>query len=351
MNIGAFTGSEEYQLVSVVAAARQSDGDVVLVDGGAGTVRLYDRRGSFLTTLGGPGEGPGEFRDPGAVLVTPGDSMVIWDNLAFRLSRFDEAGTLAGVRTLDLAQIAEAVEPPLYPGPVTPLPGGDLLVRLVEKGKSSPSGIFRPGSGVLRVSGDLSAADTLMFFGDTEQIMVEAPWGAYPIAFPEARETWVAHGGDPPAVCVGPQEGPEIHCFDGDGARRTVRWESTPEPITEAEIEGWRQRTLQLFDLKLSQDQVMGMLDQVPIPSSRPAYSQIVLDPGRNLWVRVGPSGEGAPVDHLVFDPQGILLGTVTVPPLRILEIGDDYIMGIRRDELEVEYLEVYTIAKAAGND
>lgn len=353
LTIGAFSGPEEYQFVSVVAAARQSDGDLVVVDGGAGTVRLYDRRGSFVTTLGGPGEGPGEFRAPAAVLVTSGDSVLVWDNLAFRLSRFDEVGTLVGIRTLDLAEIAKAVDPPLYPGPVAPLPGGDLLVRLVEKGKTSPSGVFRPESGILKVSGDLSAVDTLMFFGDTEQIAVEAPWGMYPIAFPEARETWIAHGGDPSTVCVGPQESPEIRCFDGDGSRRIVRWESTPAPITEAEIEDWRQRTLELFDLKLSQDQVMRMLDQVPIPSARPAYSQINLDPKGNLWVRTGPSGSGREVssDYLVFDPEGVLLGRVAVPHLRVLDIGDDYILGIRRDELEVEYLEIYGITKATGED
>ena len=59
VSIGVLDGPAEYQLFDVVAAARQSDGDLVLVDGGTREVRLYDGDGVFLTKLGGRGSGPG----------------------------------------------------------------------------------------------------------------------------------------------------------------------------------------------------------------------------------------------------------------------------------------------------
>jgi len=51
-------------------------------------------------------------------------------------------------------------------------------------------------------------------------------------------------------------------------------------------------------------------------------------------------------IEYLVFDPTGALLGAVALPPIEVLEIGDDYVMGVYRDELEVQYLQVHELVK-----
>ncbi len=48
----------------------------------------------------------------------------------------------------------------------------------------------------------------------------------------------------------------------------------------------------------------------------------------------------------LMFDPTGQLLGVVALPRVRVLEIGDDYMLGVFQDALEVEYLHLYQINK-----
>ena len=347
--IGALDGPEEYQLVAVSSATRQSDGDVVIVDDGARTVRLYDREGVFLQTLGGPGSGPGEFQAPGAVLVTKGDTLVVWDQALFRMTRFDPQGGLAGVQAVDLGMISKAVEPPLYPGFVEPLADGRILVGLIEKsGKAYPSGRFRPQSGALRVSADYSVIDTLLFFGDVEQLTVDAPFGRWSITPPLAKRTWITHQGSPSRICIGDQEGPEIVCIGPDGNRTVLRWDSAPTPPTREEVAAWREANIRLMEQKLIADDVIQMLDQVPTPAIRPDYSQITLDRSGNLWVELGPVTEGASVsvDYLVFDSVGALLGAVALPPIQVLEIGENYVMGLYRDEFEVEYLQVYEIRK-----
>lgn len=348
LTIGVLAGPEEYQFVAVSSAARQSDGKLVVVDAGARSVRLYDGEGLFLKTLGGPGSGPGEFRDPGPVFVTRGDTVVVWDQSLFRITRFDPQGGLAGVRTVDLGTIAKAVEPPLFPGTLEPLRDGGLLVRLIEKRKDLPSGIFRQPSGALRVSGDLSKTDTLMFFGDIEQISVEAPFGRWPIPVPLGRRSWITHQGSPSRICIGDQEAPQIECFGPGGSRTLLRWSWERTPVTKEEVAEWREESVRLYGQKMSEDEVLRMLDQVPVPAVRPDYSRITLDRLGYLWVEVGPAARGpAPgVDHLVFDPEGALLGVVRVPPIRILEIGDDYVLGVHHDELEVEYLQVFEIRR-----
>ncbi len=97
VSIGGVDGPQEYQWFDVTAAARQSDGDIVVVDGGSREVRLYDRLGIFMRNLGGPGSGPGEFQDPAQVMVTAGDSVVVWDNTLYRITRFDPDGGFVSV--------------------------------------------------------------------------------------------------------------------------------------------------------------------------------------------------------------------------------------------------------------
>ena len=74
----------------------------------------------------------------------------------------------------------------------------------------------------------------------------------------------------------------------------------------------------------------------------------LVLDRQGNLWVKRGPtaSGESQTTEYLVFDRQGVLLGSVLLPPIRVLEIGMDYVMGIYEDQLEVQYLQIFEIVQ-----
>ncbi len=370
VTIGVLEGSEEYQLFAVAAAARQSDGDIVVAEGGKGwsnssgaaEVRLYDRDGGFVRILGGSGSGPGEFLSPSQVVVTEGDTVAVWDNTTLRTTRFDAAGEFIDVQSVDLPRMAKAIDPPLYPGPMSLLPDGSLLVRLVEKAanvkgskvpgvRSSSQGPFRQQSGALRVSLDRSGVDTLMFFGDVEQVPVNAPWGKWNVPPPAAKRTLIAVQPTSSKVCIGDQEGPEISCFGANGSRTVVRWVSEPMALPDEDITTWRDTTVELLTAKMSETLVLRALEQVPIPEFAPPYSQLTLDRVGNLWVDVGGT-DGAPesTDHLVFDPQGVLLGTIALPPIEVLEIGDDYVMGVYRDELEVEYLHVYEIVKPSSN-
>lgn len=352
LSIGTFSGGDEYQFVEVSSGARMTGGEIVVADRGTRAVRVYDRSGAFVRTLGGPGGGPGEFQNPGQVVISPGDSVLVWDEQALRVTRFDPSGRLAGVGTLDLAGLSKAVTPPLYPGSIKLLETGDYVVRLVEKAvRKNPPGLsepYRDRSGALWASGDYSTIDTLAFFLGVEQVTVEAPFGRYPVPVPLGRDTWIAHGSHPPKVCIGDQEGTGISCFSPQGNRTEIRWVSSLLPVTEWEIEEWREQNLRFFGPKLTEREVRAMLDQVPTPQSRPPHSQLLLDNGGNLWAKLGPTrgGDGASVDYLVFDTEGQLLGTVILPPLEVLEIGEDYVLGVYRDELDVEFVRLYQLTK-----
>jgi hypothetical protein len=348
--VGDLNGPEELQLVEVSAAARQSDGNLVVADRRVKTVRLYGPSGAFLRRLGGVGSGPGEFQNPSIVLVTTRDSVLVWDAQHFRVTRFDGEGDLAAVHTVDMARIAKAVDPPLYPGSVEALGDGQLLVRLIKKeGKGSPlPGIARRGSGVLRVAEDLSTIDTLAFFPGLEEFTVDAPWGPFPMEIPLARRTFMAHTSGPLGSCIGVQEFPFVDCFGRGGERLRIRWSHDLPPVREGEIEGWRSRITRQLGQKVGEGDIRRMLDAVPLPEVRPPHAGLTFDAVGNLWVEIGPTGEGreSTVEFLVFDPEGIWLGVVHLPPIQVMEIGSDYVLGVFEDELEVQYLHEYALRK-----
>jgi hypothetical protein len=352
--IGVLDGDEEYEFVDITAAARQSDGDLVVADAGSRTVRLYGPDGTFKRMLGGAGAGPGEFQNPTQILVQGSDSIAVWDDQAYRITRFDSAGNLAGIYSFSRERIAGAVAPPLYPGAGTLLAGEELLVRLIEKSEKNqdfPSAVrFRPKSGALRVSTELSPVDTVMFFGDVEQVFVDAPWGPQAVVPPLARHTSIAAQPTEARTCIGEQVAAEVRCFDPNGDVTVVRWEAQPIPVRgdEPEIGSWRDETRQLYGQKLSQAEVRQLISQVPVPTEQPPYSHLVLDWDGNLWVARGPtlSGGSEGTEYLVFDRAGEFLGPVLVPPVRVLEIGADYLIAARQDELEIQYLQVFEITK-----
>jgi hypothetical protein len=253
---------------------------------------------------------------------------------------------------MDWGRIARAVDPPLYPGYGELLPDGQLVVRLVEKTltKAGPAAkpSSRPRSGALRVSADRSRIDTLMLFGGIEQVSVAAPWGQASVVPPLAKRTVTAVGATDPEICIGEQESAQVDCFAADASRMSVRWNAEPASVTEREISVWRDTTVGQYTQKLSRDVALQVLNQVPAPTSRPPYSRIFLDRAGNLWVESGRASGSEPpsIDYLVFDPSGALLGVVALPPIEVLEIGDDYVMGVYRDELEVQYLQVHEIVK-----
>ncbi len=50
-----------------------------------------------------------------------------------------------------------------------------------------------------------------------------------------------------------------------------------------------------------------------------------------------------------VFSPNGELLGTIDLPVrFRLLDIGDDFILGVYRDDSDVEYVQLYALARGA---
>jgi hypothetical protein len=345
--IGVLEGDPAYQFSNIAAAARRPDGGWVVADAGSRTVRTYHSDGTLQKVLGSAGSGPGEFTRPIQVLSRPNGSTLVWDDATFRVTEFGSGGELSGIQSFSREAIAQALEPPLYPASGMLLSDGDLVVRLIFKTADVPHGRFRQQTGALRVAADESAIDTILFFHDTEQVSVQLPKGPLPVVPPLARRASIALQPNESRLCIGDQEGPEVTCFGPNGEEVVVRWEGEPVLATDAAVTAWSDSMSDVLTTKLTREAADQILAQVPAPTEHPPYTDLVLDRAGHLWVKTPGATHGREGDrYLVFTADGHPVGPVSVPPVRVLEIGDDYLVGVRRDEFEVQYLQVYQLAR-----
>jgi hypothetical protein len=107
------------------------------------------------------------------------------------------------------------------------------------------------------------------------------------------------------------------------------------------------------------------------LPATTPVFAELRYDAPGNLWVRhydfadaarryvEGPAQWGATVSATrepapdrrwtVLDPEGALLGDVLIPArFDVHEIGPDWMLGVWRDELDVQHVRIYRIRKPA---
>lgn len=65
------------------------------------------------------------------------------------------------------------------------------------------------------------------------------------------------------------------------------------------------------------------------------------------VWVGTYRADPAAPQLYHVYDPEGRLLARVTIPGgVEVLEVGADHVLGITRDELDVERVVVLNLAR-----
>ena len=92
------------------------------------------------------------------------------------------------------------------------------------------------------------------------------------------------------------------------------------------------------------------------LPDFHTAFDRLYVDRVEHLWVRHHHPRYDHPHEFLgvrfpyawtwdVFDSAGRWMTTLTTPvALEIHDIGEDYILGVWRDEMDVEYVRMYSL-------
>jgi len=92
LQIGKLTGQDEFLFVYISDIAVDGRGDIYVGDRQLNEVRKFDREGRYLLTVGRKGQGPGEFQSIRTVSVNPRNELIVFDNMAGRISIFSGQG-------------------------------------------------------------------------------------------------------------------------------------------------------------------------------------------------------------------------------------------------------------------
>jgi len=342
VEIGLLEGDEAYQLSQVQSARRLSDGRIVIANGGTQNLRFFDATGAHQASVGREGEGPGEFKRLGPLSVLPGDSLAAYDWNLRRVSYFGPDGTFVRSVTLDF--------PAGFPTPIGQFADGAWLCTrgfvFAPSGDMSeivrdtvPMLVFEP-SGALR--------DSIGLFPAPEYYVRSSRNNAFATSLPFGRTTEVVVSGD--RFYAGHTERYEIVRYSSAGVPDLIlRLDRPPAPIAPDDLARYKAEQMEDADASFRQ-QTARNLEEMPYPATYPAFADVVTDAEGNLWVLDYPRPGNDERRWTVFSAEGHAVGTVVTPPaLRVLEIGSDYLLGVRQDDLDVEYVRLYRLDRAGA--
>lgn len=339
LSIGNEDAGEQYQLHRVMDAIRFSDGRIAVSNSGTNEIRLFDKTGRFMKSVGRRGAGPGEFAQySSGRMFTSGDSIIALDDGIFRLHVYDANMQFAETRTF--------------------APSTEVLRPFMRGVFANKSWLVLSYAGGGRLSGSpgsvLKSQYTLHHFDShgrklRDVTTVESPpryvhqFGDrihYPF-IPLVAEPLDAVSGNELLVLRGSK--PELEVFNGQGCLvRTMRW-SRPLTRTKDIWAKYKAESLAGMDAqqRASYEHYFGL--ELPLPEFAPSYSAMVVDTRQRVWLRrFQLNNKPAAAYWDILDTGGAWIGSAQTPtgftPYRI---GNDYMLGRQLDSLGTEQVRL----------
>jgi len=361
LSIGTAEGDPDYQFGQILPAASiaiASDGRIVVLDGQGRHLKVFTPDGRYERTIGSPGGGPGEVgAGASAVLIAPGDTIVLSDVGNQRVNLYLLDGTFLRSAPLSFAEgipfrwesmadgrIIAQFRRLAFPGSTAPPDSMDALVVWQLDGSL--------GDTLMRVP----SGKTLSFAGGAPQVTVFSP-----------EPSWALLG-DRVLYGVNDQYRIGVYAIGGQ-LERIIEKPFERASVTEEDKQAYKDLIAEAAAGQGAPPQaVQQFLSTLRFEEYYPAYAQVLGGMDGSIWVQgvLSPSSlspeerEGfnpqydlASRDWDVFDAEGRYLGVVRMP-LRFqpVKFVGSTIYGIRRDELDVQYVVALELHKGgSGSD
>jgi hypothetical protein len=329
--LGAADSAFPGDFYRVIAAARLQDGRIVVADAHDRLV-VFDAPGRYAATVTRGGQGLGEFLAVQWLDALPGDSLLVWDGYAYRVSLFDSG--------LELPTSVDLVgnRPPSVVGRFAD--GTWLAYELVDM--EPPGGYFTYQIDLFRLDRDGQFLNDIAtvpggegYDGGQGSRFLSGP--SIYTGSPLKRTSLIA-GPDRVYVAIGTTM--EVLMYGMDGSELG----SFAQPATLTET------TAQDIDqLSWSVQMANTLRGNLPSNHTLPAISQMMLDDLGNVWVGRFNRDVNEASEWLVFDEEGRMIATTSIPAGLIpRHVGLDFVVGVWKDETGAEWVRVHRLNRNA---
>lgn len=342
LQIGVVEGDEEYSFSRIVDLTVLPDDRLVVSDADAPGLRLFDRNGDFVRTLGARGEGPGEFAAAPSIAGYSGDTLHAWDSRTGRRTAFTTGGdvlesvglTSGGgyrIRALALRDDGDFLATSAW---VAPGAQGELYDFRLEVDSVVVERVSMVGEvlDTFAVSADRARIRTVRDGGNGALRVLQAdpPYRPRRILEVGAGHTVVAWSGDF-----------EFDLRTGADPALRVRVAGLDHPADAADIRAHIEAELREDFGDDPIDDMTRTLYLDHLPDRLPDLHDVVVSAEGEIWVARSELHDRAGYSWLVFTPTGDLRGSVRTPPgLRLLSVQPMYVVGVVRDDFDVPFLQ-----------
>ncbi len=340
LRIGVEEGPPEYTFQLIGGAVQLNNGNIFVVDARAAELRMFDASGEFRRQVGKRGGGPGEFRMSPQLRALGADSLIVWDG-ADRLLIYSSDGAL--IRTANLGSH------PRFGSIFLGLDAsGGALFRVhgdPREMRARPEGTFRDTTTIVRFGPEGGAAVTQLRLPSDDQNVTRTDGQVMirPVIFSRALATELAGSG----LVTGDGDPAEVQVRDLDGVPiRIIRFDGgATENATSADIEFRRSALTAALQRSTAGRSSSEAYAGVPGRGRIPAFQRILIDPADRVWLKSYPRRGDETQIWLALDAAGMLLGRMQIPfEVEPLSIGERHVIGVTRDEWDVEYLVLHRI-------
>jgi len=305
---------------SVVSAFEGEDGTVFAFDARALKIYMFDRDGRYLGFLGGEGEGPGEFKQPGSISLLAPDTFSIMDWSLARITLFsNKSGTWEAVEYFDRPSGSREFGSEIY------FNFNNLYTR--------PNGYFA------RFQSSFTPVDTAthsfayyILMDEELNPVDETEYGMHHVS----KVYLVRNQGQSLSVTSVPQAHRRIYDFTSDGRevsswtgenlisiRNIVNGDSTAFEFPSKRIPITEDEKNEIAEERIpnpgnSPFTRAGLKER--IPDYKPLARQLLVDDKNRIWVLVHPFQEGDR-EWLIYSTEGELLGAANHPGGRATQI------------------------------
>jgi hypothetical protein len=343
LDIGNVDGSAQYQLFRVSSVLRLDDGRIVVANNGTNELRIYSPRGSFIAAIGRAGAGPGEFRSINGVHVVGRDSLFVFDAVLQRVSILSGDGrfhtslnvepTGDALRPLRLYRLGGVLRNRNMVFVAAAFPA-DMRPRPITHFDSVPTLLYsREGKRLGRVAEPLG-----MDIYATPSQAGDISFGRASSAYIHGERVYVTDGGKL-----------EVRAYEpGRGLVRTVRDDRPNRRVVAEDIDQLiKYRVDRVPDARKAE--IRRYFEEWPKAPYKPWISAIMVDSEGLLWAEeYEPFWTNTSRTWTVFDQTGGRIARLNLPQsFRVCEIGKDFIIGVAKDEFDVEHVRVYTLIRS----